>query len=399
MSHTAVDLRRARIALTISFIGNGFLAGTLVSRTADIKHALHLSAGGLGTALLMGALASLLWMAIASRWVQRWGSGPVTAVAIGAYCASFPLLGFATTVPLLWTAFVAYGIVLTTHEVAMNSHAVTLEHAGERRIMSMLHATWSIGTLCGAGVGGLLSQRHLQIGWHFAVTATVVALVGVGMRSWLLPGSADHASRVHASEKKKRFQALPGVFVALGLIGLCEQVGEGGAGNWGAVLARESFRASPFLATLPYIGFSVVMIVGRLTGDRLANRFGARTLLVASGLIIASGLGLGMALDSLTGEVIAWLFLGAGCSNVIPLLFSATGRMARASSGVLVVPSAALALVTAISYSGSLVGPPMIGYLADATSLHRALEWAAILGLFVAGGTLLVFTRDSEAVH
>jgi len=299
----------------------------------------------------------------------------------------------------LWLALVVWGFALTIHEVAMNSHAVALEHVYGRRIMTVQHATWSMGQLAGVAVGGVLSQVHFSVFWHFALTAGVVVSVAWMVRPWLLPANVDRhepTPRRARPRSSLRLRHLPYFFLALGLLGLCESIGEGAAGNWGAILARDSYHAGPLLSTTPYVVYAIVMVIGRLSGDRLATRFSTRSILVVSGLVIAGGLGVGMVMNSLAGEFLAWTFLGVGCSNVIPLLFSAAGRAARTRPTAGLRPASALALVTAIAYSGSLVGPPSVGYLSDLVTLHWALLLPAALGLVLAVGVLGVLRRDED---
>ena len=399
MSLDAAALRRARRALTVSFAGNGFMSGALVARLADVKSTLHLTNAGLGTALVLCSIASFLSMAPVSRLVSRVGSGPATMIGVTAYALTFPLLGVLTSVHFLWFALVIYGVALTIHEVAMNSHAVALEHVYRRRIMTVQHATWSAGQLVGVAIGGVLSQYKVPIFWHLAVAALLVLGVAWSVSSWLLPASIDRhdpLATIEAPRSRFSLRHLPFFFVALGLLGFFETIGEGAAGNWGVVLARDSFHAAPLLSTMPYVVYAIVMVLGRLSGDRLATRFSTRNILAASGGFIAVGLGVGMAMDSLAGEFLAWVFLAAGCSNVVPLLFSAAGRAARTRPSSRVRPAGALALVTAIAYSGSLVGPPVIGYLADVVTLRAALLLPAALGVLLVVGVFVVLRHDDD---
>jgi len=397
MSSTETQLRRARLALTAVFVTNGVISGTLVSRLPDIKAALHFSDAQLGTSLFCVSIAMFLVIAPISRAVSRLGSNPSIMIGASALALIYPFVGHASSQHALWAAFFFYGIALTMQDVSMNSHAVMLEHLAKKRIMTVLHATWSMGTLASVAVGGVLAQLGVSVFWHFfGVSCFVLATLWI-VRPWLLPASADVHATTEKTVKEKRnsIRNLPFIFVALGLFGLFEQIGEGAAGDWGGVLARDSYHKSHLLATTPFFLFAIAMVIGRLFGDRLATRFSSRYLLVANGALIAVGLGLGMVINDIAGECFALLLLGLGGSTVIPLLFSAAGRASRTDRRGTFTPSAALAFVTTIAYSGFLIGPPLVGYLADSISLHWALEVPAALGALVAVGAWFVLRGDN----
>jgi MFS family permease len=164
------------------------------------------------------------------------------------------------------------------------------------------------------------------------------------------------------------------------------------------MLARNRYHAAPLLSTIPYVLFAAVMVAGRLVGDRLAAAFSTRSIRMVSGSCIAVGLGVGMVMNTLSGEILAWVLFGIGSSNVIPLLFSVAGRAALSREGSTLRPCGAIALVTAIAYSGSLVGPPAIGYLADIFALYWALILPAVLGGVMAIGVPLVLRRGDDVV-
>jgi len=392
------QLRRARIALTVTFITNGLISGTLVSRLPDMKSTLHLTNAQLGTSLLCVSVAMFFFMTFISRLVSRIGSGPSTVSGASALTVVFPFVGVLSSEHFLWVAFFFYGIVLTLQDVSMNSHAVTLEHLAKKRIMTVLHATWSMGTLASVALGGIIAQLGVSVFWHFTGVAAFVLTAIWIVRPWLLPASADQHPVEKKGEVKKTssLRHLPFILIALGLFGLFEQIGEGAAGDWGGVLARDSYHQSHLLATTPYFLFAISMVIGRLFGDRLATKFSSRYLLVANGSLIAIGLGVGMVINNIVGESFGFLLLGLGGSTVIPLLFSAAGRAARTNTKTNIKPSAALAFVTTIAYSGFLIGPPTVGYLADSISLHWALEVPAVLGALFAIGAWFVLRGDNS---
>jgi MFS family permease len=176
----------------------------------------------------------------------------------------------------------------------------------------------------------------------------------------------------------------PRKLIVLGLFGLGGAICEGAASDWGGVLARETFNASPFVATLPYILFSVMMVSGRLSGDWLANRFGIAKLLTWSGTLAGGGLILGLTLGNVYGVIIGWILLGAGVATVIPLIISVCGELANNEFSGTISAAESVALVTGVAYFGFVIGPPLLGFVADLFTLRIAMFIPASLALIIA---------------
>ena len=159
------------------------------------------------------------------------------------------------------------------------------------------------------------------------------------------------------------------------------------AGDWGAILSRDTFDASPFVSTLPFICFSAAMVIGRLFGDRLASKYGPMKLIVGGGLIAGVGLGGGLIVGGVGGVIFGWLALGIGLATVIPMLFSQAGELAKNKFAGQFAASEGVAMVSGIAYFGFLVGPPTLGFLADAIGLRWAMLVPAGLALIMALGS------------
>jgi predicted MFS family arabinose efflux permease len=308
-------------------------------------------------------------------------------------------MGLLINLQVQWAAFFVFGVCMVWQDVSMNSHAVALERVADRRFMTVLHASWSIGTLLAGAIGGVVSQLGLPVFAHFALASTLLVVSLWSVRSSLLPASVDRHEPEAKGPRRRRLRRpqIQLIFVALGLIGLFEQIGEGAGSDWGGVLARTHFHTNHLVGTVPYFAFTLMMVTGRLFGDRLATRFSTRALLTASGLLVATGLGVGMAMNTMVGEVLAWLCLGLGSSTVIPLLFSATGRIAHARAATSSLSAAsAIAFVTAIAYSGGLFGPPLVGFVADLVGLRHALWLPGVLGALYALGSFAILRDDHD---
>ena len=361
-------LRRARIAVTITFIINGFSAGSFVARIPDFKRILDISNATLGLSLLFISAGVFLALKPAGKYSAKYGSQPIIFFSTIAIALSYLLLGALFSLTWFWITLFIFGFVLAAQDVSMNAHAVVVEQRAGRRLMSVFHAMFSVGTLFGGILGGVFSQLEitpLTQGSSLALLYIVAALL---VRPLFLPASAD----THHFGDEKRAKHPP-IFAILGLFGLFAALSEGAAGDWGGVLARETFGASPFISTLPYIVFCTAMIIGRLSGDYLAHRFGASKVIAAGGVIAGTGLSAGLLTGGIPAIMVAWFLLGIGLSVVIPLMFSAAGTIALTKYSGVIAPSEAVAKVSGVSYFGFVIGPPLIGFIADAFELRWTL--------------------------
>jgi MFS family permease len=373
---------KARIAITTAFIVNGSMAGTFYSRIADVKADFDLSNSALGFALLVVSVGVLVGLGFSGKQSAKRGSAPITYYATYALGAAMLIVGTANNYITLCLTFLVLGACLAIQDVAMNSHAIVLEHEADKRYMSTFHAMFSLGALGGGVVGAWFSQQNIELMQHVAFISILVFIANFCVRNWFLPAELDQ----HPLEGKKKIKK-PKLFLIVGLLGLCAAIGEGSAGDWGAILARDTFDATPFVSTLPYICFSAAMVVGRLFGDRAANRFGPIKLIVGGGLVAGIGLASGLLIGGIGGVIFGWLAAGIGLSTVIPMLFSQAGEIAKTRFEGQFAPSEGVAMVSGIAYFGFLVGPPTLGFLGDAIGLRWAMLVPAVLALIMALGS------------
>ena len=362
------EIRRARVGVTAAFVLNGFTAGSFVARIPDFKEILEISEGLLGLSLLFVSIGVFVALRPAGRNSARFGSKPMifwSTIAIG---LALPLVGWLPSLQITWVGLFLLGFVLATQDVSMNAHAVVIEQRAERRVMSTFHAMFSVGTFVGGIFGGALSQFEISPLAQSWMTLPIFVFSAFWIRSLLLPAEVDqHPIALEGKGKSPR------IFWIFGVFGLFAAMSEGAAGDWGGVLARDTFAATPFISTLPFITFTVAMVIGRLSGDFLAHRFGAAKVIATGGAIASIGLGTGLAIGGITIQIISWFLLGIGLSVVIPLMFSAAGTIASTQFPGVIAPSQAIARVSGVSYFGFVIGPPLIGLLAELFELRWAL--------------------------
>lgn len=377
----ATELKRAKLAVTLTFITNGLVVGSFVARIPDIKAYLDISNTILGLALLSSSIGVFLALGPSGKFCAKYGSSPVAFRSSLALAIATALLGFVFNLAWLCLSLLLFGFSLAFQDVAMNSHAVALERKSGKRMMSVFHGMFSLGGLIGGAIGGLFSQIKISFQVQTLIVTAFLIFVAFFVRPRWLTADADK----HEFVKEERAKRHPTLLWVLGFFGFCGALSEGAAGDWGGVLSRETFHASHFVSALPYIAFSATMVIGRFSGDRLAHRFGAPKILSTGGALASAGLALGLVLGGNFGVVLGWFFLGLGLSVVIPLLFSAAGTIAATRFKGQIAPSQAVAIVSGISYFGFIVGPPAMGFLADIFQLRWAMFVPVMLVSFLIG--------------
>jgi len=368
----APRVHAARWAVAAMFLVNGALLANWVARIPAVQQRLGLSAGALGIALLGMAIGALAAFPVTGLLIAHYGSRRVTTGAALVYCAAVPLPGLAPNLPLLMVALIALGAGNGAMDVAMNAQGVAVEARYGRPIMSSSHGLWSVGGFAGALVGGAAAGAGIAPFPHLLGAAAVLVIAALVAAHWLLPVVADAHSGAPAFARPTR------ALLGLGAVAFCSALGEGAMADWSAVYLHTSLATSAAFAAAGYAGFSLAMTVGRLSGDRLTHRFGPVVLVRVGGLLAAAGLGVALVVGRSVPAVAGFALVGAGLSLVAPLVYSRAGRTPGVS------PAAALAAVATMGYTGFLLGPPIIGAVAQALSLRDALGLIVLLAVAIA---------------
>jgi predicted MFS family arabinose efflux permease len=352
-----------------AFFLNGAMIGTWVGQIPFVQDRLDVSKSTIGLALLCMATGALIAMPLTGQVLDRRSSAVVTRVAALLY---LPLLSLPLNAPspvLLGLALLLFGAANGSMDVAMNAHGVAVERTLGRPIMSSLHAGWSFGGLAGSGGVALAVALGIDPRVEGAVASVVLWLMAVAITARL--GSAS----AHSEHGPSGF-ALPSRGVVLiGALCFLVMVTEGAMGDWSGIYLKHDLGASGSAAATGFAGFSLGMALARLGGDELNRRWGAGRLLSGGmGLVTAALAGV-LLIGEPVVAVVGFALIGVGIANAVPLLFSAAGRVPPAG------PS--LAAVFTVGYTGFIIGPPLIGVLADAASLPGALATLCVAGLAV----------------
>src|SRR5262245_19405987 len=367
------SLRPSRLALATVFFVNGLVLASWVPHIPAVKDAHALSDGALGFVLLAMAAGAVLALPPAGWLVGRLGSRRVTSLAALVCGILLPLPLVSPSVPLLVLALFFLGAGNGTLDVAMNAHAVALERQYERPIMSTFHGLFSLGGVVGAAIAGGAMQAGIGDQVHVTAAAAGCVVAVLGVLPWLGPSPAMRGGG-------PAFVRPPRMLLGLGLLAFAGLLAEGAMADWTAVYLRDALGTSAAVAAAGFTAFSLAMAAGRFGGDRLAARLGPDRLLRGSATLAAVGLAGGLLAGRAIAAIAGFGLVGLGISNVIPILFSAAGRVRG------VPPGTALAAVATTGYFGFLAGPPLIGLVAEVTSLPLAIGLVGAACAAIAAG-------------
>jgi len=348
-----------------------------------IRDELGLNPATVGTALLGISIGSLLAMPRTGHLTQKYGTRRITVVMGVALAAALLLPFLAPTLPWLFVALLLFGASNGVMDVAMNAQGVVVERVGGRPVMSSFHAAFSLGTLAGALIGSaLLGSGFPALAHALTVSAGVLILLALAGRH-LLPRSEDapeatEASAPGASRPVPRLVPLLGTLCFLGMLG------EGAIGDWSGLYSTDVLGVSGALVGAAFTAFTLAMTVARLLGDRWRSRYGDERVVTFGALLSGAGLLLGLLTLNPVFAAGGFLLFGFGVANVVPVLFGTAGH-ALAGKGI--------AQVASIGYAGFLAGPPLIGYVSQASSLRAGMVVIGLSLLAVSACAPLVYRR------
>ncbi len=369
-------LSSPRVAVSAAFLIHSTVSGTWAPRLPAIKESLGLSDGELGTALVGLAIGLVVGTRLAGAPVDRFGSRPVMRVGFPLLAATLLLPGLADSLVALFLSLFVLGLASGALDVAMNAQGIEVERHLGRPILSGLHGLWSVGLGIGAGVAALAAAIGADPLEQFAVVAVVLAVASLVFLRGLLPAH-DQVREESGGAEPADVRWTPAL-VLLGVIAFCSFVGEGSASDWSAVYMTQELGTSQALGALAFAAFAVTMALARFAVDPLRVRVGNVVLVRGGSLIAAAGLGIALLVHEPAAGIAGFALLGLGLAPVVPIAFSAAGDLDARATGRLV------GRVATVGYVGSVAGPIMIGWLAEATSLRTSLGLVVVLAVVIA---------------
>ena len=374
-------LQKAARATRLIFLMSGFAMASWAPMVPYAKARLHLDDAGLGLVLLAFGGGSMLSMPAIGWLAGRYGKRRVIGAAGLLMCLALPALALVSTLPLLVVGLLYFGAMLGAVDVAMNAHAVDVERLQGRALMSGFHGLFSVGGLVGAAGMSAMLASGLPLLTCALLVSLAIAVIVLSQRASLLrraTAASDAATPAFA------FRLPRGLLLLVGMLCFVIFLAEGSMLDWSALLLRDFRGTAAASAGIGYACFSVAMAVGRLTGDRLVARLGPVWTVRAGAALAATGFLTAALLPWKATALLGFVLVGLGAANVVPVMFSAAGRLPASA------PAVSIAAVTTLGYAGLLLGPALIGFVAHATSLPTALAGVAGLLLLVAASARVV---------
>ena len=362
------SVRSSQLAVASLFGALGFSYGTWTSRMPAIKANLGLSDSQVGVVLLFAALGSIFSFPVTAAALHKLGSRGASLLSGGLLGVGLVSFGVAPTWPLACAAMCLHGVLASTMDVAMNAQGVEVERATAVPVMSRLHAVFSLGTMAGAFFASAITTFTTSVPLHFVVAAFIVLAAVMLPRAGLI---AD-AKTVDAGT---RSFALPrGVALLIGAMAFLGMIVEGSMVDWSTLYLKERAGASQQVAPLGIASLQGAMLVTRWFGDRARVRWGARRLLFGGSLLAGVSLAAALLIGGIAPALVGFGLFGIGVATVSPCVYAAGAR----EGGV------ALAAVMTLGSLGFLVGPLVIGAVAQATNLSWGMAVVAAAAIALA---------------
>jgi len=365
-AHAGAARRPAQFASAALFVALGFNYGTWTSRLPAIKSTLALDTSQVSLVLLAGALGAVFSFPVTAWLLHRFGSRGASLIAGGLLPLVLLALGTTPSFGAVCATMVAFGIVASALDVAMNAQGVEVERRFREAIMSRLHAGFSLGTMAGALFASAVTWFTPSLPLHFGAAAILMGLAVAWTRPRLVPDEKPLGGG------SRRFAIAGGAALWLGAIALLGMIVEGSMIDWSTLYLKESAGASVQVAPLGIASVQGSMLVARWFGDGWRVRFGAPRLLVAGSLLAGLGLGAALLIGGIGAALVGFAFVGVGVAAISPCVYAAGAQRG----------AVALASVTTMGSIGALVGPPLIGGVAQ----HAGLPWGMAviaIGAFV----------------
>jgi len=368
--------RLEQMSTRIAFFIAGFTLAAWAPLVPYAKARAGLDEATLGLLLLCLGAGSILAMPVAGVLATRFGCRRVLIGGTLLICLALPLLATASSMPLLVATLFVFGAGLGGVDSTVNLQAVIVERASGRNMMSGFHGLFSVGGIAGAaGVSALLALGLSPL-WAIVVVIVLTLAALLKAAPHLLP---------YGSESSGPAFAVPhGVVLFIGLLCFTVFLAEGAMLDWSAVFLTTEKNIGEAYAGLGYAAFALTMTAGRLTGDTIVKRLGARRVIVVGGIFAAAGMALATLAPSWEVSLLGYALVGMGCSNIVPVLYTAVGKQTVMPEHI------AVPAITTLGYAGILAGPAAIGFIAHASSLSMAfLLIAAMLVAVAISGRIL----------
>ncbi|MGH3876051.1 MAG: MFS transporter [Actinophytocola sp.] len=373
-----------RLSVFIVFALNGLVIGAWAPRMPTVADQIHAGPGELGLALLGASVGMIVAASLAGRWCARFGARALVLTSSLATAVILPVVATVGSSVQLGLALILLGASVGTLDVAMNIAAVTVVRRTERPIMPVFHAGFSFGALAGS-VGAAFAAGHdVGLFAHFVATASFSLVATLAVIRWVPREEPVTDPEAHRSTDRRMLRRP--VLWMLGAIALCSAIVEGGSGDWSALFAVRERGMDEAAAAVTFSVFCVAMGLVRLFGEQVERRLGADRMLIGGALVAGVGLLVTAMVPNPPLAFVGFGLAGAGLAFAFPVALNMAGAVGRREDGT--GGEREIGFVTTIAYSGFLIGPPMLGGIAQVTNLEVAIGFAGVVAMLIVPAAL-----------
>lgn len=397
--------RRARLGVALLFLTNGATVSNLIPRIPQVRSRLGLSYAELGLAVAFGPIGALVCGLLAAVLIRRFRSSRVAVAGMVITSVVVFLAGVSPTGFAFAAALFVVGALDAIVDVSQNSHGLRVQRLYQRSILNGFHALWSVGAVLGGLMGGAAAGLQIPIGAHLAASGVIFAIVNLVGYRMLIPGpepaetAHDHVvpfgegeAAVAATKRGRRVTRRTWVtLLALGAITIAAGWVEDAGATWAATYLTDDLMSGATIAALGFVSLQGFQFVGRLVGDRMVDRWGQRRVARLGGTIALVGMGAALAWPTIPGIILGFGAAGFGVATLIPGAMHAADELPGFRTGT------GLTIISWMLRVGFLVSPPVVGLVADATSLRTGLLVVPLAGLIIVSLAGVMVTRPPVA--
>ena len=360
-----------RLAISIYFFFSGLVFSSWVSRIPHIKDEFGFNEAELGGILFMLPLGSLAALPISGWLVQKFSSRVIGLLSILLYTVLLYGIAAAEQVFQLSFTLFLFGVVGNFCNIALNAQGLSIQERINKPILSSLHAMWSLGAFVAAAISGWSMKMGYSTDLHFLLVAVLASFVALVLVYLFVDDVVDDG-------REQKIFVLPNrSLLLLGVICFCVAMTEGAMADWSSLYYRQVANEMHNVSTAGYTAFAFCMATGRFVGDFFIHRFGHSRVLKFNGGLILTGIVLALTVSIPAVVILGFALVGFGVSSGIPIVYMLSAKNKT------MAPAAALAAVSSLGFTGFLIGPPIIGFIAQLTGLRYALTIVALMGLIV----------------
>ena len=376
---------RQRIVISILFFLTGLCFASWASRIPTIKDILAINDAELGTLLLVMPISQLFGLPVsgwlAARFDTRW---PMT-VGLILHAICLVLIGFSQSIIFLVISMFFFAFFLRILGIAMNAQALTLQKKYTKKINGAFHGMWSIGGIAGVSLTTFLIALDVGMPTHLLFVSIVTIIATILCFKYMIVG--DKSVSGNKLGLKKPDQQI----LLLGILVLFAAICEGGMFDWSGVYFKEIVQVDIF--TAGYLIFTTCMALSRFISDYMIRLIGMKSMYLFSSLLMAVGMSLAVVFPTFWPAMIGFSLVGIGTSSIFPMTFFLAGTSRKYS------PSMALSIIVTYAMVGVLIGPVVIGYIAQAIDLRASFVLLALAGLAIIPVSRIYFKKYGGDVY